>query len=118
MEGINLKRMLISLLVAGLFGVFCAYGTSTVELPGFDTNMMNALLLTTFYGRLLIGFAIGLAEKVKLLRNKTYNSIVRGALMGAVITPVISFYGGFEIFMAAGILYGILTDLVATKLSS
>jgi hypothetical protein len=38
--------------------------------------------------------------------------------MGIIATIVIAFYGGWEIFIAAGIVYGIIIDMVATKLSS
>ncbi len=117
-KGVNKKRVGLSLLLAGIFGVFCAYGTSTIDIPGMTAETMNAMLLTVFYGRLLIGVLIGFTEQVEFLKNRIHNAVVRGAVMGAVVTPVISLYGGFEIFMAAGVVYGILTDLIATKLSS
>ena len=116
MEGFDGKRMLVSLVVAGLFGIICALGTMSVEIPGFTVTL--PYLATIFYARLLIGFAIGLAGGWMIVKGRTKNAILRGAIISAVITPVIALYGGTEIFMASGILYGIITDLVATRLGS
>ncbi len=113
MKGINGKRMLVSLLLAAFFGVVCAYGTSTVEIEGF--TMTLPYLATIFYARLLMGFMIGLAGGVLFLKGDMKNAVVRGAVLGAISSIVISFYGGGEIFIAAGIFYGIITDVVATK---
>jgi hypothetical protein len=115
MEGIDWKRMCLSLLLAGFFGVGCAYGTSTAVIPGFTVTM--PYLLTIFYGRLLMGLIIGLAGGVVLMKGALKNAAVRGAIIGAVCSIGISFYGGAAIFITAGIVYGIITDVVATKLS-
>jgi len=115
MEGINGKRMLVSLLLASFFGAGCAYGTSTAQIPGFTVTM--PYLETIFYARLLMGVIIGLAGGVVLLKGAVKNAAVRGAIIGAVCSISISFYGGAAIFIAAGIVYGIITDVVATKLS-
>ncbi|WP_455276710.1 hypothetical protein [[Eubacterium] cellulosolvens] len=109
----NIKRMLISLVVSALCGVFCAYGTSTVEIPGFEVTM--PYLLTIFYNRLLMGFVIGLAGSVRILKKESFNSIIRGIVIGAIISVGISFYGGGFAFIGAGILYGALTDFLATR---
>lgn len=116
MEGLNGKRMVISLALAAFFGFFCAYGTSMVEIPGFTVTM--PYLLTIFYARLLIGVLVGFTENLKLVEGRMKNAALRGAKMGIIATIVIAFYGGWEIFIAAGIVYGIITDVVATKLSS
>ena len=112
----NTKRMGIALIVAALFGAFCAYGTYTADIPGFEVTL--PYLLTIFYSRLMIGLVIGLSEDIKLLKNETQNSITRGALMGGIVSIGISFFGGAEIFIAFGIVYGILTDFLATKFGS
>ncbi len=116
MCGINAKRMTIALIMAAIFGVFCAYGTSTMQIPGFVVTM--PYLYTIFYARLLIGFVIGLSENVKFLKGNISNAIVRGALWGAIMSISISFYGGAEAYITAGIVYGIITDVVATALST
>jgi hypothetical protein len=114
--GINLKRMGIALIVAAIFGLFCAYGMTTVEIPGVEITL--SLLLMTFYARLLIGFVIGLSEHVKLLGREPHNSILRGAVMGGIVSIVVSFYGGGEVMISFGIIYGIITDFLATRFGS
>jgi hypothetical protein len=114
MEGINWKRMGTALLLAGFFGAGCAYGTSTVEIPGFVMTL--EYLGTIFYSRLLIGLAIGLAGGVRLLKGNVANAALRGGILGAVVSVGISFYGGAAVFITAGIVYGAITDVLATKL--
>ncbi len=116
MEGLNLKRMAIALILAAFFGVMCAWGTSTVEIPGFV--MTTEYLLTVFYARLMIGFLVGFSGGLVMLKGKTANAALRGGIMGLIASISISFYGGTAIFIAAGIVYGIITDVVATRLSS
>jgi hypothetical protein len=111
--GIDFRRMSIALVIAALFGFFCAYGTSTVEIPGFEMTM--PYLLTIFYSRLLIGLVIGLAGGVRLLNGETANAALRGGMFGAIVSIGISFYGGAAIFTAAGIIYGAITDVLATR---
>jgi hypothetical protein len=98
------------------FAVKRAYGTSTVEIEGFEITL--PYLITIFYSRLLIGLVIGLSEDIKLLERELLNSVTRGALMGAMVSIGISFYGGSLIFITAGIVYGALADLLSTKLGS
>lgn len=111
----NSKRMVVAVVVAAIFGAFCAYGTSKVEIPGFEIT--TPYLLTVFYARLMIGFFIGIADNVNILKTEIPNAIVRGAIFGVLASIVLSFYGGAEVFIGFGIVYGIITDLVATKLS-
>ena len=111
----NIKRMIIAVIVSAIFGIFCAYGTSNVEIPNFEITM--AYLYTIFYARLLIGVFIGIADNINLLKGKYQNSILRGAVFGLLASIVISFYGGALVFIAAGIIYGIITDLIATRFS-
>jgi len=113
---VKAKRMAISLFVAGLFGVFCAYGTSTVQIPGFQLTM--PYLLTIFYSRLLIGLVIGLAGDIRLIRGELWNSIVRGAVLGAIMSVGISFYGGAQAFIPFGMIYGAVADFLATRFGS
>ncbi len=109
------KRLLIALLISGLFGLFCAYGTSTVEIEGFEITL--PYLLSVFYARLLIGFFVGTDEHINILQNTYQNAALRGALFGIIASIVLSFYGGAEFFIGAGIVYGIITDVVSTRFS-
>ncbi len=116
----NWKRLIIALAIGALCGLFCAYGTSQLDpeaigIPGFEITF--ALLAATFYNRLLIGLVIGLAGGIVLVSGKLANAALRGAILGAIVTVAISFYGGAEILIAFGIVYGIIIDVVATKFS-
>jgi hypothetical protein len=98
-----------------LFGLFCSYGTSSVEIEGLEITF--PYLLTIFYARLLIGFFVGFGDNVEIIKNKYQNAVLRGALFGLIASIVISFYGGGEFFIAFGILYGVITDIIATRRS-
>jgi len=111
----NIKRLIIALAVASIFGLFCAYGTSTIEIEGFEITL--PYLLTIFYARLLIGFLVGIGDHIEILKNRYQNATIRGAIFGVVASIVIAFYGGGGIFIASGIIYGIIDDLIATKFS-
>ena len=52
-----------------------------------------------------------------MLTNKYQNAAIRGAIFGLIASIVISFYGGGEVFIGAGIIYGVVTDLIATRFS-
>ena len=111
----NIKRLIIALIVAAVFGLLCAYGTSTVDIEGLEITL--PYLLTIFYARLLIGFFVGLGDNIELTKKKYQNAALRGALFGLITSIAISFYGGGEIFIITGIIYGIVADLIATKFS-
>lgn len=111
----NIKRMIIAVIIAAVFGVFCAYGTSTVKIEGFEITL--PYLLTIFYARVLIGLFVGLADNVNPLKGKYKNSVLRGIIFGLLASIVIAFYGGGEIFIIAGIIYGIIIDVIATRFS-
>ena len=112
----NPKRVLIATVVGALCGVFCAWGTSQIKEPSFPVTA--GVLVSVFYNRLLIGFFVGLADNVKL------HSVIRGALIGIIITMAMSIIpiidgqvtGGI-MFLIPGIIYGILADVIATKFS-
>ncbi|MFW6173397.1 MAG: hypothetical protein ACOC5T_06600 [Elusimicrobiota bacterium] len=66
---------------------------------------------------MLIGFFVGLADNVNPLQGKYKNAVLRGAVFGLIASIGISFYGGAAIFIVAGIIYGIITDVIATRFS-
>ncbi|KPL04439.1 MAG: hypothetical protein AMJ90_01045 [candidate division Zixibacteria bacterium SM23_73_2] len=110
------KRVLIATIIGGLCGIFCAYGTSQMKNPNFPVT--SGILVSVFYNRLLIGFFVGIADNIKL------HSVIRGALIGAIVTLAMSIIplidgqpmGGI-IFLIAGIVYGIIADVLATLFS-
>ena len=115
--------MVIALIVAVLFGVYCVYGTAeymkTAPVPGFEVTV--EYLLTIFYNRVLMGIAVGLAGGVVLTRRKLVNAAIRGAILGAIFSLGISLYGfltGAYVFIIFGAVYGAVTDLAATRFGS
>ncbi|MEM4272677.1 MAG: hypothetical protein QXH30_03730 [Candidatus Bilamarchaeaceae archaeon] len=107
------KRLAIALVVGILVGIFCAYGTAMANVPGLVVDF--ALLATIFFNRLLIGLVVGLAGWMALVKGKLLNSALRGAILGALVSVGISFYGGGEILILFGMAYGLIADVVATR---
>ncbi len=112
----NTKRVLIATAIGLLCGLFCAYGTATMENPGFVIT--TGILASTVYNRMLIGFVVGISDGIKL------HPVIRGAIIGAGITMAMSIIpivdgnavGGL-VFIGFGVVYGIIADVVATKFS-
>lgn len=107
------KRLAIALVVGILTGIFCAYGTMNADVPGLLVDF--GLLATIFYNRLLIGLVVGLAGGIVLVKGELLNAGLRGAILGALVSVGITFYGGGEILVAFGLVYGLVGDLLATK---
>lgn len=107
---INTRRIKISLALGVIAGVICLYGTMT-SIPGVLTI---PILATIFYDRILLGFVVGIADGFKI------NPLIRGAIIGAVVSLLIAIPSGITggaLLVGAGVVYGIFIDLVATKFS-
>ncbi len=109
----NWKRLLIALVIAAIGGAFCAYGTTMIEIPGLVVD--TPLLATIFYGRLMIGLLVGLAGGVVLIKGELKNAALRGAILGAIMSVGLGFYGGMGVMVIAGTVYGLIADVLATK---
>ena len=112
----NTKRIAIATVIGLLTGLFCAYGTATMEDPNF--TITTGLLTAIVYNRVLIGVVVGIGDNVEL------HPVLRGTIFGAVITMAMSIIPiidgdamGGVILIAFGIVYGIIADVVATKFS-
>jgi hypothetical protein len=115
----NTKRVIIATVIGLLAGIFCATGTWMMaekgELTFFPTL---GLLASIVYNRVLIGMFIGYGDNIKL------HPVARGAFFGLVVTMAMSIIpifdgdlmGGLSL-MPFGIVYGIIIDVVATRLS-
>lgn len=112
-KGMGTKRLAIALVVGMLAGIFCAYGTSMANVPGLVVDF--GLLAMIFYNRLLIGLVVGLAGSIVLVKGKMLNAALRGVILGALVSIGISFYGGGEILILFGMIYGLVADVLATK---
>lgn len=112
----NRKRVVIATTIGALCGIYCAGSIAMTPDPGFP--LTTGMLAMYFYGRLLIGFFVGIGDNIKL------HPAIRGASLGAILSLAISMvplvdgalFGGL-LLVIFGIIYGIIADVVATKLS-
>ncbi|NYT02991.1 MAG: hypothetical protein GKC10_09600 [Methanosarcinales archaeon] len=105
----NGRRLQISVALGLLFGLLCAYGSAN-SVPGLSLPILASI----FYDRLLLGLAVGMAEGIDL------HPLIRGSAIGLVVSLVIAipagYYGG-ALLLAAGLVYGAVIDLAATRFS-
>ena len=111
----NSKRMQIAVVISGILGLFCVLGTTTVNLIMVGTSL--PMLAHIFFNRVLIGLMIGLGGDLKLADSSMENTILRGAMIGAIVSvgPALIIGNGAMLFMIAGAIYGAITDYAATK---
>jgi len=115
----NIKRVIIATAIGLLTGLFCAYGTVMLADKGeLGFVLTTGILASIIYNRVLIGFVVGIADNIEI------HTILRGAIIGAVISMAMSIMslidgdviGGLTI-IGFGVVYGIIADVVATKFS-
>ncbi len=109
------KKRLVSATVSGaVLGVLCIVGVGFRQ--GYSGNMV--FLLATWYNRVVMGFLIGLAGDIQILDSK-YNRYFRGLFLGIFVSAAVFLSTGFRDppSMAAGMVYGIIIDVVATRFS-
>ena len=106
------KRLIISIITGSLLGILCIIGLS--YRMGFEGNEM--LIAATWFNRFIMGVVIGLAGKLKITKSNL-NHLFRGALLGLLISFSLYIATGFidTPGFIAGIIYGIIIDLIATK---
>lgn len=109
------KRIIISLIAGALLGIFCIVGVGTRI--GYSGN--EWYLFGMWYNRVIMGLLIGFAGSWKILEKHHNNALIRGLILGTVVSLAISFTTGFADLpsLAAGIFYGIIIDVVATHLT-
>ncbi len=104
----NVKRLVIATILGILCGLFCMYGAMT-KFPGeFDTLALIGIV----YNRALIGIVIGTSDNIDL------HPALRGAVIGVVVSMAMAIFGGDGalIVLAFGLVYGVLIDVVTSKL--
>jgi len=114
---ISLKRIGISTLFGAILGIFCILGASG-RVGGWTGN--EILLIGLWYNRVIMGLLIGFAGDLYLIKNgnrsKWLNTTLRGAILGFLIP--LQFYLSTNLLdllsFFAGILYGIIIDLLCT----
>ncbi len=103
------KRLTISIITGALLGVLCIIGIS--YRLGVEGN--EWFLAANWINRVLIGLVIGLAGKLKL------HPALRGILLGSIVSFSLYIATDFRdpAGFGAGIVYGLIIDLIATKYS-
>ena len=106
------RRIILSVLTGAVLGIFCIVGVGTRI--GFSGNEM--FLFAMWYNRVVMGLLIGFASSLKLIRSDK-NYIVRGLVLGLLVTLAITFTSEFRDWPSffAGIVYGVIIDFVGTK---
>ena len=116
----NTKRIVIATAIGLLCGLFCAYGVMwQVDEGNLDPELATAWALAyTVFNRVLIGFVVGVADRINL------HPVLRGAAIGAVVSLMIGIFPllggdimGALMVSAFGVVYGVIADVVATKFS-
>lgn len=108
----NVKRLVTATILGILCGIFCMYGTIT-KFPG---EFGTLALIGIVYNRALIGIVIGIADNIDL------HPALRGAIIGVVVSMAMAIFSGDSdssgalILLAFGLVYGILIDVVTSKL--
>ena len=103
------KRMKVSLITGAALGVVCIIG-ALIRSGGTATI---GFLFSLWFNRLLMGLVFGvITEKAEL-----GTLIVRGALLGMIVSFAFYSASGFGdvISFLAGIIYGIIIEVVAQK---
>src|SRR5660397_216469 len=98
----NKKRMIISLIMGAILGVFCIIG-ATIRFSGETSTY---ILFALWYNRIIMGLVIGLAAK----RTEMTYILIRGAGLGLVVSFAYYASTGFTdiVSFIAGIVYGVI----------
>ena len=115
---INYKRLIISTVTGALLGIVCIIGVGLRIEGGYLENIVY--LLGIWMSRLVLGVLIGFVEDFTILPSmgwkKWVNAGIRGIFFGLLLSVTVLLldpYYSYTTF-AAGIAYGLITDLVAT----
>lgn len=112
---INRKRVGISVLIGAILGIFCIIGVGTrLEFSGNEWYLFGM-----WYNRVVMGLLIGFAGSWKILEGKENlikNALIRGVILGTIVTSAILFSTTFKDIPSwgAGVVYGIIIDVGAT----
>lgn len=115
---IDRRRIGIAVLLGAFLGVFCIVGVGARI--GFSGN--EWYLFGMWYNRVLMGVLIGFAGTWKIIsgeENEYENAAIRGLVLGTFVTSAILLSMEFRDLpsWSAGIVYGVLIDLGATRFS-
>src|SRR4030042_111073 len=106
----NVKRVIICVIGGMIAAAICIGGMASSG----RTELTPIIVATGIGNRVLIGFVIGIS-------NWRINYLLHGALIGFLVTLsssvgiLFTSMQGFIMYTVAGILYGLLIELFATK---
>ena len=110
------KRIGIAIITGAVLGIFCIIGVGArLGYPGNELYLIGM-----WYNRVIMGLIVGLSERIIFVENNPkYNSILRGAIIGLIVTTAILLSTSFRDIPSffAGIVYGVIIDLVSTSKS-
>ncbi len=117
---INYKRLIISTVTGALLGIICVVGVGS-RIFGGDYLGNIVYLLGIWMSRLTLGVLIGFVGDFIILPGigwkKWVNVVIRGIFFGLLLSVTVLLldtnFNDYSTF-AAGIAYGLITDLVAT----
>ncbi len=114
----NSRRLKVSIVLGAFLGIICIIGVGLRI--GFLGN--EWYLFGMWYNRLLMGVLIGFTGNWRLIsgeENKYKNAALRGFILGTFVTSAILFSTNFRDLPSwgAGVIYGVIIDLVSTYLS-
>ncbi|NHJ01192.1 MAG: hypothetical protein EAX86_03575 [Candidatus Heimdallarchaeota archaeon] len=108
------RRLIISTGLGVILGILCIIGIGLRI--GYQGN--EIFLFAMWYNRVIMGLMIGFASDLTFAKNYS-NVIIRGAILGLLVTSAIFFTSEFRDILSffAGIAYGVIIDIVATRYS-
>ena len=117
----NSKRIILGIVLGAIFGIICATGAFILLSSEPSIPNLTMYLAGAFYNRIIMGFLIGLASEIKIVKDKNniINSIIRGAILGILVSTGFAFFNVYLNinFFIMGIVFGVLNDLISTKIS-
>lgn len=117
----NFKRIIFGTIFGAISGVICIMGMIFLNMIPihliFPYNILY--IIGGVYNRIIMGILIGFAGDLKIIKEEDdlLNALVRGVLIGALVSTAGFFYGAAISFFLMGLLYGALIDLITTYLS-
>lgn len=107
----KIYRIIVATVLGAIFGVVCYLGYQSKP----DVAVGSAMIAGIIANRALIGFAIGISN----IKNWFWNGLIVGLVIsvGSSIYPLVEGdWLGFLLFTGAGIVYGILIEVVTSLL--
>ena len=104
-----MKRINLSIILGMILGVFCIIGVGT----RISFNGNEVFFFGMWYNRVIMGLIIGLAGRLK------FNLYLRGSFLGLIISLAFFLSANFRDVPGffAGIFYGVIIDVFASKYS-